>query len=321
MGLSPLREGERLTDWRGRVWERGASEAAAHPNSRFTVAARQCPSVGPSFDDPKGVPISAIVFGGRRARLTPLVYEARCLPREHGAATSARRLSQRRRPRPTAAIGVPRKRSDGDDPFLRLQHGRLLWALAFDGQTPRTRTANLPRELVSAGRRREIPLARLRREHPCAQMDSRTTRRSERGSVRLPLGTSRRSTNGSSTALTSGRTIRAARRCGSRGMGAGGRAQRRVPCSLRRQAAAATAPRARGTLPEAAQRDLLRRHVVDNLAMRHLGHSLRAGSRAWAPATGHQGRAPNHGPDRAKFQALHNDLGFTFSDRAVRMPA
>jgi phosphoenolpyruvate carboxykinase (GTP) len=67
---------ERLTDWRGRPWQRGSSEKAAHPNSRFTAPAAQCPSISPKFDDPQGVPISAIVFGGRRARTAPLVLQS-----------------------------------------------------------------------------------------------------------------------------------------------------------------------------------------------------------------------------------------------------
>jgi phosphoenolpyruvate carboxykinase (GTP) len=76
-GLRPLRDVEKLVDWRGKPWTAGRPEPAAHPNSRFTVAAEQCPSVRRSFFEPQGVPISAILFGGRRAKVAPLVYETR----------------------------------------------------------------------------------------------------------------------------------------------------------------------------------------------------------------------------------------------------
>jgi len=84
---------EGLTDWRGNPWAPGSVTPAAHPNSRFTVPAAQCPSIAADWDDPNGVAIDAIIFGGRRATNVPLVVEARDW--EHGVFLGATIASER----------------------------------------------------------------------------------------------------------------------------------------------------------------------------------------------------------------------------------
>jgi phosphoenolpyruvate carboxykinase (GTP) len=87
------------TDWTGQRWwpgktdEDGHKLPGAHANSRFTTPASQCPSIAPNWEDPQGVPITAILFGARRARLAPLVYQ--CFNWQHAVYVGATMLSER----------------------------------------------------------------------------------------------------------------------------------------------------------------------------------------------------------------------------------
>ena len=81
-----------LTDWQGRKLSAGAKGPAAQANSRYTVPARQAPRISPKWEEPSGVPISAFIFGGRRARVAPLVYES--LSWQHGVFVGAGMASE-----------------------------------------------------------------------------------------------------------------------------------------------------------------------------------------------------------------------------------
>ncbi len=93
-------------DWQGRPWTPAATEKAAHPNSRFTVPAAQCKSISPDFENPNGVPIDAMLFGARRQRRVPLVYQSRDW--RHGAFLGAT-LSSETTAAATGKVGVLRR--------------------------------------------------------------------------------------------------------------------------------------------------------------------------------------------------------------------
>lgn len=114
-----MKEGTPAIDWRGRPYD-PKNGPAAHPNSRFTVAARQNPCYSPHADDPQGVPISAILFGGRRRELAPLVYEARDWA--HGVLIGAGMASETTAAA-TGEVGVVRRDPMAMKPFCGYNYG------------------------------------------------------------------------------------------------------------------------------------------------------------------------------------------------------
>jgi len=127
---------ERLIDWRGRPWQRGAKEPAAHPNSRFTVPLNNNPALSPAVNDPRGVPVSALIFGGRRSTTVPLVLES--FNWTHGVYLAGTMGSETTAAK-TGAVGVLRRDPMANVPFVGYDMGSYFehW-LAMGARIPKT---------------------------------------------------------------------------------------------------------------------------------------------------------------------------------------
>jgi phosphoenolpyruvate carboxykinase (GTP) len=120
VGGHDRRAAAHLTDWKGRDWTPDSAEPSSHPNSRFCTPIKQCPIIAAEYEDPRGVPISAILFGGRRATPVPLVTESRDWT--HGVFMGAT-LSSETTAAVSGQVGVVRRDPMAMLPFIGYKAG------------------------------------------------------------------------------------------------------------------------------------------------------------------------------------------------------
>jgi len=123
-GLPLPEPGVTITDWRGQPWTPDCGRLAAHPNSRFTTPAKQCPIIDPDWENPKGVPIDAIIFGGRRPEGVPLIYES--FSWQHGVFVGATARSETTAAAQDASVKVVRNDPFAMKPFFGYNFGKYL---------------------------------------------------------------------------------------------------------------------------------------------------------------------------------------------------